>query len=151
MLFSSSNVPLTGCTVCEAISEFISNSSWTSVVNIWFWVYLWILCSADWLIIRIGWTNLSLNWIEIKLQLSSKFRLCNLPSSKDFNENKTVARKDELGPGSKSCGWVKCLAGTSHLPHKTEVCLSVSQWSTGGFYILFLPWQCPGPREVGEV
>ena len=53
------------------------------------------------------------HWIEIKLQLSSQFRLCHLPSSKDFNENKTVARKDELGPGSKSCRWVKCLSGTS--------------------------------------
>ena len=88
------------------------------------------------------------HWIEIKLQLSSKFRLCNLPSSKDFNENKTVARKDELGPGSKSCRRVKCLAGTStmeksqnHLPHKTErglsvsLCLPVSYGSI--FYVIF--------------
>ena len=56
------------------------------------------------LIIRIGWTTFNFEHrIEIKLQLSYKFRLCNLPSSKDFNENKTVARKDELGSGSKSC------------------------------------------------
>ena len=79
------------------------------------------------------------HWIEIKLQLSSRFRLCNLPSSKDFNENKTVARKDELGSGSKSClvSQVVCLEVPwwsdgkigYHLPHKTELQSSVPDFA----------------------
>ena len=81
------------------------------------------------------------HWIEIKLQLSSQFRLCHLPSSKDFNENKTVARKDELGPGSKPCRWVKCLSGTS-LMEKLVIISLIKQSSVSE---LTPPWWiCPG-------
>ena len=107
-------------------------------------------------------------WIEIKLQLSNKFRHCNLPSSKDFNENKTDARKDEAWPGIQVMQVSQVFVWNFpdgkigyHLPHKTELCLRAhstlmdlswhtSQWAKGAFYRLFLPWQCPGLRLVGS-
>ena len=97
------------CTVCEAISKFISNSSWTSVVTFDFeFICEYCVAPPD----NKNWMN-KFNferWIEIKLQLSSRFRLCNLPSSKDFNENTTEHNWSQLKLIEKTSRVWTCLA-----------------------------------------